>query len=348
MVWRFTDPDEYAASIRAVKVEISVTQPRYFEAKLVRIDLHKMWMQRFSETLPRIAHFDLVRGRAIISFPTKSGPRLLCGGIEIQPTDMVRYSEAHSSFNRSNGSVHFGSMSLPVADLDALGASFSSSNFTPPRQPLVFRPAAAAMQRLQKLHAAAGRLAEDTPDVIASPEAARGLEQALLGAMADCLCPTDGQWARSGNHRREKIMKRFFATLEVNPDGVLHMPEICATLGVSNRGLTTYCHDTLGMSPHRYLKLRQMHLARRALIMADPASATVTEIATSCGFWELGRFSTLYRALFGEPPSVTLRRLRDAGYPAVLAGPLSSNVIMCDGWKSVGTRKLDLGLNESG
>jgi AraC-like DNA-binding protein len=54
-----------------------------------------------------------------------------------------------------------------------------------------------------------------------------------------------------------------------------------------------------------------MHLARRALRMADPATATVTEIATNYGFWELGRFSVAYRSLFGESPSAALRRPSD-------------------------------------
>jgi hypothetical protein len=51
-----------------------------------------------------------------------------------------------------------------------------------------------------------------------------------------------------------------------------------------------------------------MHLARRALRMADPTTATVTEIATSYAFWELGRFAVSYRSLFRETPSATLRR----------------------------------------
>ena len=62
------------------------------------------------------------------------------------------------------------------------------------------------------------------------------------------------------------------------------------------------------MSPKRYLWLRRMNLARRALQRADAKRTTVTEIATDYGFWELGRFSVAYRALFGEMPSITLRR----------------------------------------
>ena len=47
------------------------------------------------------------------------------------------------------------------------------------------------MARLQRLHAAAGRLAEDAPEIIAHPEAARGLEQALIEAMVDCLASSE-------------------------------------------------------------------------------------------------------------------------------------------------------------
>jgi AraC-like DNA-binding protein len=59
----------------------------------------------------------------------------------------------------------------------------------------------------------------------------------------------------------------------------------------------------------RYLWLRRMHLARCALILADPATTTVTQIATEHGFYELGRFAVSYRALFGESPSVSLHRM---------------------------------------
>jgi transcriptional regulator GlxA family with amidase domain len=51
-----------------------------------------------------------------------------------------------------------------------------------------------------------------------------------------------------------------------------------------------------------------MHLVRRALLRADPSNSTVTRIVTDHGFWELGRFSVAYRALFNETPSETLRR----------------------------------------
>jgi AraC-like DNA-binding protein len=62
------------------------------------------------------------------------------------------------------------------------------------------------------------------------------------------------------------------------------------------------------MGPKRYLLLRRMHLARRALRNAAPDATTVTDIATRYGFWQLGRFAVEYQSVFGESPSVTLHR----------------------------------------
>jgi transcriptional regulator GlxA family with amidase domain len=167
------------------------------------------------------------------------------------------------------------------------------------------------MARLERLHAAAGSLAEEAPDVIANPEAARGLEQALIHALVACLATEEATEDPSARRRQAEILRRFRTTLEATADRALYVPELCAAIGVSDRTLRFCCHEHLGMSPLRYLWLRRMHLARRALVLADPASATVTTIAMAHGFWEFGRFAVTYRALFGEQPSTTLRRPPD-------------------------------------
>jgi transcriptional regulator GlxA family with amidase domain len=50
----------------------------------------------------------------------------------------------------------------------------------------------------------------------------------------------------------------------------------------------------------------RLSAARGALLTANRKQVTVTEIATSFGFVELGRFSVEYRKVFGETPSQTL------------------------------------------
>jgi AraC-like DNA-binding protein len=103
-------------------------------------------------------------------------------------------------------------------------------------------------------------------------------------------------------------MRRFENVLKDAEDRPLHLPEVCAAIGVSERTLRLHCLEHLGLSPHRYLLLRRMNQARRALAAADPTMTTVTAVAMRYGFWELGQFSVGYRHIFGEPPSVTLQR----------------------------------------
>src|SRR6516162_3641927 len=103
-------------------------------------------------------------------------------------------------------------------------------------------------------------------------------------------------------------MRRPGATAAAESEPTLYMADPPAKVGASYWTLRDCCLDYLGMSPKRYLWLRRMHLARRALRRADAERTTVTEIATDYGFWELGRFSVAYRSLFGESPSAALRR----------------------------------------
>jgi transcriptional regulator GlxA family with amidase domain len=145
--------------------------------------------------------------------------------------------------------------------------------------------------------------------LFAQPEIARALEQTLVHTMVRCLVDNGMPDDRSIGHRRHvAIVARLEDLLMANRDRPLYLAEICAEISVAERTLRTCCEEHLGMGPIRYLWLRRMHLAHSALNQATPASATVTEIATAHGFWELGRFAIAYRKLFDESPSVTLGR----------------------------------------
>lgn len=170
------------------------------------------------------------------------------------------------------------------------------------------RPPPPEMSRLLRLYQTLEQLAAYGVDVLAQPETARALEEALLYAIVACIGEAAAVPVSWGSLRHVAIIARFEEMLVANCDRPLHLAEICAAIGASERTLRVSCMEHLGMGPVRYLWLRRMHLARRALILAAPGTKTVTEIATANGFWELGRFAVEYGALFGEAPSATLRR----------------------------------------
>src|SRR5208282_3560853 len=311
VVRTFSNPDEYAASMRQGTVEMTITERGRFSAKLTQIDLHRLWMQRFEQNLSQISQIDGWGRRAIFAFRTEPGPDLSWSGIASQPTDIFRLSEGQSYHKRSSGAVGFAGMSLPIEEMAALGAALGGSDLTPPKDPLAITPPSRAMAKLQRLHAAAGRMAEDAPEIIAHPEAARGFEQALIEALVDCLAEGITGENRSALRHHALIMRRFRREVEENPDQVLYIPELCKVIAVSERTLRICCQEQLGMSPKRYLMVRRMNLARHALRDSSPEMATVTDIATRYGFWQFGRFAGEYKSLFGEAPSATLHRPRD-------------------------------------
>ncbi len=304
----FSDPDDYCSSVRGFQYDLTVTNRGIFEADLVRIDLHKVWMHRYSTNLPFVAHASVMRGRAAFAFRVEEGPSLLRATEEIRTTDIHRLPDGHTTYTRASGAASWASMTLPVDELAAVGAATAGCDFKPPLDAMAETPLPAMMTRLQRLHAAAGQLARTAPEIIANPEAARGLEHELMQALIACLRPANDQEDTAAKRRHALVMRRFHAAVTDSGDCPIYLSDLCSTIGVSDRTLQTCCQEQLGMGPRRYLWLRRMQHAHHALALAEPTGATVTEIATAHGFWELGRFAVAYRSYYGELPSATLAR----------------------------------------
>jgi hypothetical protein len=132
----FTDPDDYAETIRGGTVELTVTGRGDFNAKLTRINLHRLWMQRFSDNLPRIFDAANASGRAFIAFRTQPGPSLLGGGLEMHPSTIIRHSEGQNYYQRSLGSACWGAMSLPVDSMASVAVAIAGCDLTPPKDAL--------------------------------------------------------------------------------------------------------------------------------------------------------------------------------------------------------------------
>ena len=138
-------------------------------------------------------------------------------------------------------------MSLPVADMVSIGEMLAGLDLTPPKGPLVLTPPPAAMARLQRLYAAAGNLAKRAPEIIANPDAARGLEQALIEALVGCLGEGEVREDRTALRHHSLIMRQFRQTVEEDPSQPFYITEICKTIRVSDRTLEVCCQEQLGI-----------------------------------------------------------------------------------------------------
>ena len=144
-----------------------------------------------------------------------------------------------------------------------------------------------------------------------SSAAQRAAEQKLVPEIRDLLAVPHQVEPTLGRHTvpRGQMIRRSMDFVDQHEGEYLSVEELAAAAGVSERTLRDAFQQYVGVAPVRYLNRRTLHQVRRALKAADPSRATVTEIATQFGVWQLGRFARDYRYLFGELPSETLHQL---------------------------------------
>ena len=145
-----------------------------------------------------------------------------------------------------------------------------------------------------------------------------------LGARAGAAPVHEAPWLQPSNSApRGKHVLSAVKRLEIwraiqryatNPTLAVSRDLLSRETGVPERTLNHICHAFSGLSPITYIKRGHMSLAHAMLYRGGP-DATVTRIATFCGFSELGRFSVVYRQRYGQSPSQTLRQ--SAGCHAV-------------------------------
>jgi len=106
---------------------------------------------------------------------------------------------------------------------------------------------------------------------------------------------------------RRQIVERAEAFLSAQVGEPVSIAQLCQVAAVSERSLRNAFYAVRGMSPKRCAVRTRLAEVRRALTVANGTRGAVTTIATDYGFFELGRFASIYKSTFGESPSETLR-----------------------------------------
>lgn len=105
-------------------------------------------------------------------------------------------------------------------------------------------------------------------------------------------------------------VRRVIDYIQANLTSPIRLDDLITIANVPGRTLNEHFRRFIGLSPMAYLRRERFRLARRML--SEEPELSVTEIATACGFFHLGRFSVNYEQAFGESPSATLSRARRA------------------------------------
>ena len=205
VVAHYTDPYAFQTAIRGAELEFLPTKNGDFHAELTKVTLHKLWMQRGKESLPRIFHGTASPQRAVIGFLTNSNQSEYrhCG-TDVSPGEII-VNDGNEMHRQTTAPCRWGALSLALEDLSAAGATLAGRLVKRSTGTIVIRPAPAHMSRLLELHATAGQLAKTAPYILANPQVASALENDLTHAMIMCLTD-DSRIERSVSNRRHSVI----------------------------------------------------------------------------------------------------------------------------------------------
>lgn len=150
-------------------------------------------------------------------------------------------------------------------------------------------------------------LLEDPEGPLAAPMVARPLAHSVVAGLLHAVDhPLRDALAVAPALPRASTAREAVELMEVEPETAWTVADLARRVGVSSRGLQDAFARHVGVSPMAYLRRVRLQRAHADLRAADPAQASVTDIAVRWGFTHHGRFAAAYRQRYGRMPSETL------------------------------------------
>ncbi|MCE9650421.1 MAG: helix-turn-helix domain-containing protein [Parvibaculum sp.] len=224
---------------------------------------------------------------------------------ELAEGDVCVCPAGQSQKGHFKGSTSYVAVSLPLPEIREVARALDGLDWS--RSGLYRPPAQARADLRRKLATCISMLQSFGSDLSGRARAFLRDEilDSYLDALADAVLAGSSPMPIAPGEEIVKLVEDYLA--ERHPARV-RVNDLCVALKISRRTLYRAFHETLGVGPKAYLRLTALSMARCVLVEASPGETSVTEVALNHGFPELGRFSVLYRQMFGESPSDTLRR----------------------------------------
>ena len=134
------------------------------------------------------------------------------------------------------------------------------------------------------------------------------MEQELARRLLECLEGARITAPRDSLSKRMRVFEKAIELIRCQSPGKLHIPDLVSQVGVSRRTLENAFQEGIGVSPAAYIKAVRLRALNRHLLESAANELSVASICRQYGFSHLGQLASDYCAMFGELPSLTLRR----------------------------------------
>ncbi|MEN1993138.1 MULTISPECIES: AraC family transcriptional regulator [Stenotrophomonas] len=306
------DADALLGVVRDTRFEQRLLAAGHFRACLQRLVFPEFSLDSGAYTLPIFASGSFAQGMIALALAISCERPMWANGRLVEVGQVMVFAEdSELNVRPSPGGWQWAVLLIPREVLQREAVLRVGRELRLPRTGWHTRPApppAAEGVRhavFKALEAAAAWEGVITPAQMAAQASL------LLGAFVEAVSAGDAGPARrldgwgSARHR-DALVRRAEDYLKAHLERPFDSRALALALGVGERQIERLFRDAYGHGPCHWHQLARLNRARTALLHADERG-TVTDIALRFGFSHLGRFSILYRHVFGECPKDTLR-----------------------------------------
>jgi hypothetical protein len=168
-------------------VTLALSNGGKFWARLARISLYRTRLFAGEEYISRVASIFVSPGFVRVSLPAKPESSLMWDGIRTQRNEIATHGARHRFNEQTDGACRWSTIWLRAEDLAKTARTVTGSPFVVPPGEHRWQPRPDALRFLVGLHESSIRATETRAKLPIEKEAARGLEQQLLHALAECL-----------------------------------------------------------------------------------------------------------------------------------------------------------------
>jgi AraC-like DNA-binding protein len=303
--YRFENAEEAAAAVPGALVRYVPLQRPTGDWRMVDVSLGESRMlagRMGAET----SIFGTLDSSLLYFLAPLSGVGWRTYGKEIGERSLTVLSQTTEVASWLGHSVHSMSLQVPVEKFERAYTRFAASAVPVWPTNRTFTLGASAAARLRDVFTTTLRIGEEFPASLAQPHMGRLLEDLLLERLMQVI----GAPSRGERPEYPALASRCNDYLEASANRPVTVAELRDVLGIGDRALRRFFASAYGTSPAHFLRIKRLRSVNRLLLTETSAASTVTDMAMSFGFFDVGRFARDYRKLFGEHPSETLRRSR--------------------------------------
>ena len=301
----FSDTEELSRALAHANVSAVQVNKGTFEASLCNFAMRGWNLQLIDFRRGESACAgDGPRDRNAIVVPLRIAPNSRLLGSAVDSCTLAFYAPGSEHADRTAGQ-HAAAVIVPPASLETMAAAEGISLARHGSH--IVTATADCIWQLRCLLSEIELTLRYDRELLQGPEVDKSLGDSLMRALIQALRPEHATGSQFGRPRlsRAAVLRKVLAILDERRGEPIYAGELATEVDVSQATLQRIFVDLFGMPPARYLLLKRYYLARRRL--REGRMSSVTEVASSLGFWELSRFSSNYRSLFGELPSETIR-----------------------------------------